>query len=47
VAVCPTHWHALRDLEDPNSGVSRLLASRKHHALVEAAGTEPHVWYLT
>ena len=47
VAVCPTHCMHFGDLEDPNSGVSRLLASRKHHALVEAAGTEPHVWYLT
>lgn len=47
VAVCPTHCMHFGDLEDPNSGVSRLLASRKHHALVEEAGTEPQVWYMT
>ncbi len=32
--------------DDPNSEVSRLLASRRSHALNPAAGTEPRIWYL-
>jgi hypothetical protein len=35
------------DLDDPNSAVSRQLASRAHHALIPAAGTEPRIYYLT
>jgi Fe-S-cluster-containing dehydrogenase component len=38
---------ACGDLEDPKSEVSRLLQTRKHHALIPEAGTEPHVFYLT
>ncbi len=47
VSVCPTHCMHFGDLDDPNSNVSRLLASRKNHNLVPEAGTEPHVYYLT
>jgi Fe-S-cluster-containing dehydrogenase component len=34
------------DLDDPQSAVSRLLASRKHHALQPEAGTGPRIFYL-
>jgi Fe-S-cluster-containing dehydrogenase component len=36
VAVCPTHCMHFGDLEDPQSEVSRLLLSRKYHALLPA-----------
>jgi Fe-S-cluster-containing dehydrogenase component len=47
VSVCPTRCMHLGDLDDPNSDVSRLLASRRHHALIAAAGTRPRIFYLT
>ena len=47
VAVCPTHCMHFGDLDDPHSTVSRLLASRAHHALVSEAGTQPRIHYLT
>jgi Fe-S-cluster-containing dehydrogenase component len=46
VSVCPTHCMHFGDLEDPNSNISRLLQSRKNHALVTEAGTRPQVFYL-
>lgn len=47
VAVCPTRCMHFGDLDDPLSEVSRLLASRAHHALVPEAGTRPCIHYLT
>lgn len=47
VSVCPTHCMHFGDLEDEGSEVSRLLASRPHHALLSQAGTGPAVYYLT
>lgn len=47
VSVCPTRCMTFGDLEDPNSGVSKLLASRKYHSLIPEAGTKPQVCYLT
>jgi Fe-S-cluster-containing dehydrogenase component len=35
------------DLDDPNSEVSTLLASRDHHTLMPEAGTKPRIFYLT
>lgn len=46
VSVCPTRCMAFGDLDDPNSQVSQLLASRRSHALNPAAGTEPRIYYL-
>jgi Fe-S-cluster-containing dehydrogenase component len=46
VAVCPTRCLWFGDLDDPQSDVSRLLASRKHHTLLPEAGTSPRVFYL-
>jgi Fe-S-cluster-containing dehydrogenase component len=46
VAVCPTHCMHFGDLEDPQSEVSRLLRSRRYHALLPAAGTRPQIFYL-
>ncbi len=47
VSVCPTHCMHFGDLDDPDRDVSRLLASRDHHALMPEAGTKPRVFYLT
>jgi Fe-S-cluster-containing dehydrogenase component len=47
VSVCPTRCMAFGDLDDPNSEVSKLLASRKFHSLVPDAGTRPQIFYLT
>ena len=47
VAVCPTHCMHFGDLDDPQSDVSKLLASRPHHALIPESGARPHVFYLT
>jgi Fe-S-cluster-containing dehydrogenase component len=46
VSVCPTHCMHFGDLDDPNSEVSQLLASRNHHALLPEAGTGPRIFYL-
>ena len=46
VAVCPTRCMVFGDLDDPNSAVSRLLQSRKHHSLMPEAGTKPCNYYL-
>jgi Fe-S-cluster-containing dehydrogenase component len=47
VSVCPTHCMHFGDLEDPQSEVARLLASRAHHSLLPQTGCQPHVFYLT
>jgi Fe-S-cluster-containing dehydrogenase component len=47
VSVCPTRCMTFGDLDDPNSEISRLLASRPSHALNTAAGTGPRIFYLT
>ena len=47
VAVCPTRCMTFGDLDDPQSGVSELLRTRKHRTLLPEAGTGPRVFYLT
>ena len=47
VSVCPTHCMHFGDMDDPQSEVSRLLASRAHHSLLPEAGTKPRIFYLT
>ena len=46
VSVCPTHCMYFGDLDDPGSKVSQLVEERKHHALLEEAGTKPKIQYL-
>jgi Fe-S-cluster-containing dehydrogenase component len=46
VSVCPTHCFTFGDLDDPDSAISRKLASRKAHPLLPAAGTRPRIFYL-
>ena len=46
VSVCPTHCMHFGDLENPDSGISRLIRERRAHVLLDSAGTEPQIWYL-
>lgn len=46
VSVCPTHCMTFGDLDDPLSRISQLLNSRKYHALLPEAGTNPKIFYL-
>lgn len=46
VEACPAHTLSFGDLDDPESEVSRLLASRQWTRLREGMGTEPKVFYL-
>ena len=46
VSVCPTHCFTFGDLDDPDSAISRKLASRQAHPLLPAAGTRPRIFYL-
>jgi Fe-S-cluster-containing dehydrogenase component len=46
VSVCPTRCMYFGDVDDPNSVVSKLLASRKYHSLIPEAGTKPQVFFL-
>jgi len=44
--VCPTRCFTFGDLDDPNSDINKVLASRQAHPLVAAAGTKPRIFYL-
>lgn len=46
VSVCPTHAMIFGDLDDPNSDISRAMATRKWKSLIPEAGTKPKVFYL-
>jgi len=47
VSVCPTHCMYFGDLDDSNSEVSKMLATRKWKVLAPEAGTKPQIYYLT
>lgn len=44
--ICPTACILFGDADDPDSEVSRVLASRRHRTLLPEAGTRPRVFYL-
>jgi Fe-S-cluster-containing dehydrogenase component len=46
VSNCPTKALAFGDLNDPDSEVSRLVASRVHHVLRPELGLEPNMFFL-
>lgn len=46
VSVCPTYCMHFGDLDDPNSEVSKLLATRNSKVLAPEAGTKPQIFYL-
>jgi Fe-S-cluster-containing dehydrogenase component len=47
VEICPTKALVFGDLNDPDSEVSRLLASQKHKVLEPERGLSPNVYFLS
>ena len=46
IAVCPGRARFFGDLDDPNSEVSQLIATRSYEQLLPEEGTRPSVYYL-
>jgi len=46
VSVCPTNCMYFGDFDNPNSEVSKLIATRKFETLAPEAGTNPQIFYL-
>ena len=46
IAVCPPLARTVGDLDDPESEVSQLIASRPYKQLLPEKGTRPSVYYL-
>ena len=46
VETCPTKVRVFGDLSDPNSEISRLLASRRYYQLKNEKKTRPRLFYL-
>lgn len=46
ISVCPMEIRVWGDLDDPESEVSRLIASREYKQLLSEEGTKPSVYYL-
>jgi len=46
VEICPTRSIVFGDMNDPDSDISRALATRDHYVLMPDAGTEPKHYYL-
>ena len=46
VEVCPARARYFGDLDDPNSEVAKLVASREWKQLLPEKGTKPNIYYL-
>ena len=44
--LCPGRARFWGDIDDPDSEISQLIASREYDLLLEEAGTDPKVFYL-
>lgn len=47
VEACPNNARTFGNLNDPDSKVSRLIASERNFRLKEELNTNPRIWYLT
>jgi molybdopterin-containing oxidoreductase family iron-sulfur binding subunit len=47
VEVCPNRARIFGNLNDPDSDVSRLIASERNFRIKEGLNTGPHIWYVT
>jgi molybdopterin-containing oxidoreductase family iron-sulfur binding subunit len=47
VEVCPNKARTFGNLNDPDSEVSKLIASERNFRLKEELNTNPRIWYLT
>lgn len=46
IEVCPMRARVFGDMDDPNSEIARLVASREYKQLLPEKGTKPSVYYL-
>ncbi len=46
VSVCPTYCMYFGDIDDPNSEISKIVASNKIKVLAPEAGTKPQIFYI-
>ena len=46
ISVCPSRIRFWGDLDDPESDVAKLIATRDHKTLLPEMGTKPSVYYL-
>lgn len=46
IEVCPMRARVFGDLDDPDSEISQLVASREYKQLLPEKGTKPSVYYL-
>ncbi|WP_165045819.1 4Fe-4S dicluster domain-containing protein [Adlercreutzia sp. ZJ138] len=46
IAACPARARCFGDLDDPDSEISKQIASRSYEHLLEDRGTQPSVYYL-
>jgi len=46
VSVCPTHCMYFGDIDDPNSEISKIIATGKIKVLAPEVGTKPQIFYL-
>lgn len=46
VASCPTKARVIGDLSNPNSAVSKLIATKKGYVLQPEKGTKPKIYYV-
>jgi molybdopterin-containing oxidoreductase family iron-sulfur binding subunit len=47
VEACPNKARTFGNLNDPDSKVSKLIASERNFRLKEELNTAPQIWYLT
>ena len=46
VSVCPTYCMYFGDIDDPNSKISKVIATGKIKVLAPEVGTKPQIFYL-